>query len=70
VVLNPGNRPRPNSGIVHSARGKYLAVLVIERHLSEIGRIFSANFDEAGWSGDVGIICHLDVLVCQVHHSG
>jgi hypothetical protein len=32
-------RVRPQE-IVHSARGKWLAVLVIERHLSEIGRIF------------------------------
>ena len=30
----------------------------------------SASFDEASWSGDVGILCHLDVLGCRVHHSG
>jgi hypothetical protein len=30
----------------------------------------SASFDEPGWSGDVGILCHLDVLGCWVHHSG
>ena len=29
----------------------------------------TASFDGPGWSGDVGILCHLDVLSCLVLHS-
>jgi hypothetical protein len=29
----------------------------------------SASFYEPGWSGDVAILCHLDVLGCRVHRS-